>query len=84
MGRTEAELLAYIAARQAEHDRYSAANRTAIVSRARELGLALASHDDATIAHIEEAAENGVQILAMDCAVAEDFMELRLPVLVKL
>ena len=33
---------------------------------------------------LREAAENGVQILAMDCAVAEDFMELRLPVLVKL
>jgi alpha-D-ribose 1-methylphosphonate 5-triphosphate diphosphatase len=62
MGRTEAELLAYIAARQAEHDRYSAANRSAIVARARELGLALASHDDATIAHVEEAAEDGVAI----------------------
>ncbi|WEJ33107.1 alpha-D-ribose 1-methylphosphonate 5-triphosphate diphosphatase [Devosia sp. SD17-2] len=62
MGRTEAELLAYIAARQAEHDRYSAANRSAIVARAHELGLALASHDDATIAHVEEAAEDGVAI----------------------
>ncbi|MCW5719877.1 MAG: alpha-D-ribose 1-methylphosphonate 5-triphosphate diphosphatase [Devosia sp.] len=62
MGRSEAELQAYLDARQAEHDRYSAANRRAIVSRARELGLALASHDDATIAHVEEAAEDGVAI----------------------
>lgn len=62
MGRSEAELQAYLDARQAEHDRYAASNRRAIVSRARELGLALASHDDATIAHVEEAAEDGVAI----------------------
>lgn len=33
---------------------------------------------------LREAAENGVQVLAMDCAVTEDSMTLRLPVLVKL
>lgn len=33
---------------------------------------------------LREAAENGVQILAMDCAVTPDTMELRLPVLVRL
>ena len=33
---------------------------------------------------LREAAANGVQILAMDCAVTEDSMEIRLPVLVKL
>jgi len=62
MGRSEDELQAYLDARQAEHERYSAANRKAIVGRARQLGLALASHDDATIAHVEEAAEDGVAI----------------------
>ncbi len=35
-------------------------------------------------AALREAAANGVQVLAMDCAVTEDTMELRLPVLVKL
>ena len=35
-------------------------------------------------AALREAAKCGVQILAMDCAVTEDAMELRLPVLVKL
>ena len=40
--------------------------------------------DPAFGAALREAAENGVQILAMDCAVTEDTMELRLPVLVKL
>lgn len=62
IGQTEADLNAYIAARQAEHDRYSAVNRAAIVARARELGLALASHDDATLAHVEEAVADGIAI----------------------
>lgn len=35
-------------------------------------------------AALREAAANGVQILAMDCAVTEDSMEIRLPVLGKL
>ena len=33
---------------------------------------------------LREAAEAGVTVLAMDCAVTEDSMEIRLPVLVKL
>ena len=33
---------------------------------------------------LREASANGVQVLAMDCAVTESTMELRLPVLVKL
>ena len=40
--------------------------------------------DPAFGAALREAAENGVVILAMDCAVTEDTMALRLPVLVKL
>ena len=40
--------------------------------------------DPAFGAALREAAENGVTVLAMDCAVTEDAMELRLPVLVKL
>ena len=35
-------------------------------------------------AALREASENGVHIIAMDCAVTEDTMEIRLPVLVKL
>ena len=35
-------------------------------------------------AALREAAANGVQVLAMDCAVTEDTMEIRLPVLVRL
>ena len=33
---------------------------------------------------LREAAQNGVQVLAMDCAVTESSMDIRLPVLVKL
>ena len=40
--------------------------------------------DPAFGAALREAAENGVQVLAMDCAITEDTMEIRLPVLVKL
>jgi sugar fermentation stimulation protein A len=35
-------------------------------------------------AALREAAENGVNVLAMDCAVTEDEMHIRLPILVKL
>ena len=40
--------------------------------------------DPAFGAALRTAAEAGVQILAMDCAVTEDTMEIRLPILVKL
>ncbi len=62
MGRTQAELDSYIADRLGEQAQYSAANRQTIVRRAAELGLPLASHDDATLAHVEEALADGVAI----------------------
>ena len=40
--------------------------------------------DPAFAAAFREAAENGVRVLAMDCGVTPDTMELRLPVLVRL
>nr|WP_314262387.1 alpha-D-ribose 1-methylphosphonate 5-triphosphate diphosphatase [uncultured Devosia sp.] len=62
MGRSQAELDAYLDARQAEHDRYSAPNRAHIVARAKELDLPLASHDDTTLLHVEEGVSDGVAI----------------------
>lgn len=62
MGKSEVEMQAYVDARLAEHDRYSAVNREALVERARSMGIALASHDDATIEHVEEAERDGVAI----------------------
>ena len=40
--------------------------------------------DPAFGAALREAAENGVTVMAMDCGVTEDIMQLRLPVLVRL
>ena len=40
--------------------------------------------DPAFGAALREAAENGVTVLAMDCGVTEDIMQVRLPVLVRL
>jgi alpha-D-ribose 1-methylphosphonate 5-triphosphate diphosphatase len=62
MGGTPEEAQAYIDARQAEHERYSAPNREALVARAHRLGITLASHDDATLAHVDEAEADGVAI----------------------
>ena len=44
------------------HHKYSTANRTAIVKHCRAAGIALASHDDATPAHVAEAVADGVVI----------------------
>jgi len=62
IGRTAEELDVFIADRLEDHARYSAAHRAHIVRRSHELGLALASHDDATLAHVEQGIEDGVAI----------------------
>ena len=61
-GMSDAEMALFSAARRADQEKYSANNRTSIVETGTRLGLALASHDDATAAHVEEAKENGVAI----------------------
>jgi len=62
IGRTPDELDSYIADRLADHARFSGPNRAYIAEKARELGLALASHDDASIAQVEESVRDGVVI----------------------
>jgi alpha-D-ribose 1-methylphosphonate 5-triphosphate diphosphatase len=59
---SDAEMAAFIHDRQAERDKYSDRNRAAILKRGREVGLAFASHDDATLAHVEEALRDKVSI----------------------
>ncbi len=61
-GMSDAEMEKFIAARIAEHEKHSAPNREAIVKKGREIGLALASHDDATTDHVDEAKRDGVAI----------------------
>ncbi len=52
----------YIAERQELQAKHAAANKLAILELARRLGVKLASHDDATEAHVEEAVADGVSI----------------------
>ncbi len=62
LGVTAEETERYLAAALAQHERYAGPNRRALVARAQALGLAMASHDDATLAHVEEGIEDGVAI----------------------
>nr|WP_295891358.1 alpha-D-ribose 1-methylphosphonate 5-triphosphate diphosphatase [uncultured Devosia sp.] len=62
LGVTQEEVERYLAAALAQHERYSAPNRRHLVQRARSRQLAMASHDDATLAHVEEAVADGVAI----------------------
>ena len=59
---SDAEMAQFIADRQHERDLYSQKSHDAILSRGREIGLAFASHDDATMAHVDEAVRDGVVI----------------------
>jgi alpha-D-ribose 1-methylphosphonate 5-triphosphate diphosphatase len=52
----------YIAVRQQMQARHAGANKQAILALAGRLGVRLASHDDATEAHVEEAISDGVAI----------------------
>jgi alpha-D-ribose 1-methylphosphonate 5-triphosphate diphosphatase len=62
LGVTQDEVERYLADALAQHERYSAPNRRHLVQRSRSLQLAMASHDDATLAHVEEAVSDGVAI----------------------
>lgn len=59
---SDAEMAKYIADRQAARDKYADKNRAAILKRGREIGLAFASHDDATVEHVDEAVRDGMAI----------------------
>lgn len=61
-GRTDEQMERFIAARKADQEQYADLNRSTIVGMAHAAGIALASHDDATVEHVEEARENGVRI----------------------
>ena len=52
----------YIAVRQQMQARHAGPNKQAILALAARLGVRLASHDDATEAHVEEAIADGVAI----------------------
>lgn len=60
--RTEAELDALIEKRLEEQKRYGEEHRRALVDQIKGLNVTLASHDDTTIEHVEEAANAGMTI----------------------
>lgn len=59
---TDAEMDLYVGERYAEQKRYAELNRKAIVQRGLAMGIAFASHDDATGEHVSEAIADGVGI----------------------
>ncbi|TVU68830.1 MULTISPECIES: alpha-D-ribose 1-methylphosphonate 5-triphosphate diphosphatase [Cobetia] len=61
-GFDDASLEDFIVRQQAFSAQYSSANRKAIAEACRSRGLALASHDDATVEHVVESLEYGTRI----------------------
>ena len=61
-GLSDAELDALIARRLEDQQRYGAKHRAALLELCGARGLPLASHDDATVGHVEEAAKAGMTI----------------------
>ncbi|MBS7545749.1 alpha-D-ribose 1-methylphosphonate 5-triphosphate diphosphatase [Ancylobacter oerskovii] len=61
-GMSDAEMDVIVADRLQAHERHARANRERLVAIARARGIVLASHDDATPAHVAEAVTDGVAI----------------------
>ncbi len=61
-GLTDAQLDALVERRLEERARYADEHRAAITALCRKYGLPVASHDDATVAHVDEAMQAGAAI----------------------
>lgn len=61
-GLSDAQMDELIEKRLADQVRYGARHRAAIVGLCQKRGLPLASHDDATVAHVEEAVGEGAAV----------------------
>jgi alpha-D-ribose 1-methylphosphonate 5-triphosphate diphosphatase len=59
---SQEEFRIYCEKRVEQSQRNSAPNRIAISNACRERGIVLASHDDATVAHVDEAIEQGIRV----------------------
>ncbi|TFF22921.1 alpha-D-ribose 1-methylphosphonate 5-triphosphate diphosphatase [Jiella endophytica] len=67
---SEADFEAFAAARIAQSEKNAAPHRRAIAEECRGRGIALASHDDATLAHVEESNSLGTQISEFPTSIA--------------
>lgn len=61
-GMSDAEIATYLVNKKAQQERWSAPNRRALIELCHQRKLPLASHDDATEAHVAEAIEDGIVI----------------------
>ena len=61
-GLSDAEMKAFTAARKRDAAEYGPGHRRHVVSVCQERGIGLASHDDATAAHVDEAISDGMSI----------------------
>lgn len=61
-GMSDAEFEGFLARRREAQAKYSVVHRRAIVERAKARNFVLASHDDATLAHVTESADDGMTI----------------------
>ncbi len=61
-GMSDAAFDAYVAKRKEQSNRYSAPHRRVIAEHCQSAGVTLASHDDATLDHVEEAIGQGVRL----------------------
>ncbi len=62
LGMTDAQFDVYFHDRKARAGLWSDANRIALAAEARERGITVASHDDATAEHVAEAVRDGVAL----------------------
>lgn len=61
-GMNDVEIERFMAERRLAHEAYAPRHRRRIIEICHDAGIALASHDDATAAHVEEAVSDGVAI----------------------
>lgn len=61
-GMDNATFQAFAARRQTNSELFSATHRASIAQACQERGIALASHDDATLEHVEESQTLGIQV----------------------
>jgi alpha-D-ribose 1-methylphosphonate 5-triphosphate diphosphatase len=69
-GLSDAEFARFVAKRQESSALYSAPHRREISAHCRDNGVTLASHDDATLAHVDEAIADGVRLAEFPTSVA--------------
>ncbi|MBL8584969.1 MAG: alpha-D-ribose 1-methylphosphonate 5-triphosphate diphosphatase [Rhizobiaceae bacterium] len=62
MKMTDEQFRLYCEKRMAQSEANSARNRQAVADACRERGIVLASHDDATVAHVAEAVDQGIRV----------------------